>query len=375
MRASTASKLKPKGNLANLNQSSSTDRVLNLVTVYQDYRDVPEYNASPLFRNQRLNKSIFLKHTLRTYERDKIRDNRMSVTKVILPVDMSDLSLGGFSCFLNEPELDKIIASVFGGEISSDSFRRDMQILKIMDSLPTFDPFLLRERLKREGISVAKCYFDLTEADANRMREYVQGEIQKIVRLALTGDTTYMDQTSTITHKLMTDETASSLEPLRQVLQLSGDEWGEGVFAWKGFLYYSWNIDTTTKLMPQLQRQMLEARIKGATRAEMQEIDAIRRRISRCLSYLHGIATDGVQIYRSAYKDLINGKPSSFQEFLKNAAARFIEVGEAFGMIMHMRSFCSFRFRDVGTSLSADEALEIFRDFDVHFSAIHERIA
>jgi hypothetical protein len=83
----------------------------------------------------------------------------------------------------------------------------------------------------------------------------------------------------------------------------------------------------------------------------MQEIDAIRRRISRRLSF-HGIATDGVQITCSAYKDLINGKPSSFQEFLKNAAARFIEVGEAFGMIMHMRSFCSFRFRDVGTSLS-----------------------
>jgi hypothetical protein len=93
----------------------------------------------------------------------------------------------------------------------------------------------LRERLKREGIGRELRFQPATEADANRMREYVQGEIQKIVRLALTGDTTYMDQTSTITHKLMTDETASSLEPLRQVLQLSGDEWGEGVFAWKGF--------------------------------------------------------------------------------------------------------------------------------------------
>ena len=374
MRSATTSKQKAKGNLANRSRSSSTDRVLNLVSVYRENHTNPEYTQSPLFRNPRLNKSIFLKHTLRKHERDQLRDYRMSVTKLIMPVDTSDLSLGGFSCFLNEPEIERTICSAFGGDITSEDFRRDIQILKILDSLPTFDPFLLRERLRREGTSVAKCYFDLTEADANRMREYVQGEIQKIVRLALTGEAKLMDQSSTITHKLMTDETATSLEPLRQVLQMSGDEWSEGVFAWKGFLYYSWNIDSTAKLMPQLQRQLLAARITGATRHELRDIDIIRRRISRCLAYLHQVALDGVAHYRSAYKDLIDGKPSSFQEFLKNAAASFIEVGEAFGMIMHMRSFYNFRFSEPGHPLTVDEALEIFRDFDTQFAGIYERI-
>jgi hypothetical protein len=32
---------------------------------------------------------------------------------------------------------------------------------------------------------VARCYFSLSEADTYRMRDYVQGEIQKIVRLAV----------------------------------------------------------------------------------------------------------------------------------------------------------------------------------------------
>jgi len=374
MRSTTASKQKAKGNLANLSRSSSTDRVLNLVSVYHESNTNPEYVQSPFFKNPRLNKSILLKHTLRTHERDQLRDHRMSVTKLIMPVDISDLSLGGFSCFLNEPDIERTICTAFGGDVSSEDFRRDMQILKILDALPTFDPFLLRERLRRDGLSVAKCYFNLTEADANRMREYVQGEIQKIVRLALTTEAKLMDQSSTITHKLMTDETATSLEPLRQVLQMSGDEWSEGVFAWKGFLYYSWNIDATAKVMPQLQRQLLAARIAGASRQEIREIDIIRRRISRCLSYLHKVAMDGVGQYRSAYKDLIDGKPTSFQEFLKNAAASFIEVGEAFGMIMHMRSFYNFRFRDLGRQLAFDEAHEIFRDLDNQFAAIYERL-
>ena len=374
MRTAAAAKHKAKNSLANLSRSCSTDRVLNLTSVHRDFRDTPEYGQAPLFRNQRLNKSIFLKHTLRIHEREAMIGRRMTVTKVILPFDTSDLTLGGFSCFLNDPDIERNIASQFGSDIASESFRRDMQVLRIMDTLPTFDPFLLRERLKRDGMTVARCYFDLSEADATRMRDYVQSEIQKIVRLALNGENGLLDQASTMTHKLMTDETASSLEPLRKVLQLSGEEWRDGVFAWKGFLYYSWNIDATTKFMPELQRQLLEARVKGATRSELKEIDAIRRRISCCLTYLHGVATDGVNLYRQAYKDLLDGKPRSFQEFLQNAPARFLEVGEAFGMIMHLKSFWQFRFKAHKGSIPADEALEIHRDLDLQFAAIYEKL-
>lgn len=374
MRSTAASKLRTKNSLANLNRSSSTDRVLNLSAVYRECRDTADYAQSPLFRNMRLNKSIFLKHTLRVHERADSAGNRMTTTKVILPFDATDLSLGGFSCFLHEHDLDKTISRLFGGDISSESFRRDMQVLRMLDALPTFDPFLLRERLKRDGMVVARCYFSLSEADTYRMRDYVQGEIQKIVRLAVENMGSHMEQASMVTEKLMTDETAASLEPLRRVLQLSGEEWREGVFAWKGFLYYSWNIETTTKFMPELQRQLLETRVKGATRSEIEDINAIRRRISCCLSYLTSVATDGVEMYRKAYKDLLDGKPVSFQEFLRNAPARFIELGEAFGMIMHVKSFWNFRFSNLEGDLKAEEAIDVFHDFDRQFAAIYDKL-
>jgi len=43
-------------------------------------------------------------------------------------------------------------------------------------------------------------------------------------------------------------------------------------------------------------------------------------------------------------------------------------------MIMHMRSFYNFRFRDLGRQLAFDEAHEIFRDLDNQFAAIYERL-
>ncbi len=374
MPPATAFKPKAKNSLANLSRSCSTDRVLNLSLVYRNHRDTEEFRENPLFRNPRLNKSIFLKHTLRAHERELQTDKRMTVTKAILPFDTGELALGGFSCFLNEPELEKVIVSLFGGDMNSPQFQRDFSILRILDQLPTFDPFLLRERLRRDGIVVSRCYFDLTEADANRMRDFVQSEVGKIVKLALTGDINLIEQTTNMTQKLMTDETAASLDPLRQVLLLTGEEWRDGVFAWKGFLYYSWNIVATTKFMPVLQRELLEAKVKGATKAEAHEIDGSRRRISCCLSYLHGVTTDGVDLYRAAYRDLLEGKPSSFRNFLKDAPAKFMEVGEAFGMIMHIQSFWNFRFKNRTSMLTAEEALEIFRDFDVHVAGIYEKL-
>jgi len=374
MRSTAATKFKVKNSLANLNRSSSTDRVLNLSAVYREHRETATYGQAPLFLNPRLNKSIFLKHTLRMHERADAVDNRMTATKVILPIDPTDLALGGFSCFLHQHEIGNTVARMFGGDVTSEAFRRDIQVLKMLDALPTFDPFLLRERLKREGMVVARCYFSLSEADTYRMRDYVQGEIQKIVRLALQNNGGHAQQASMLTEKLMTDETAVSLEPLRQVLQLSGEEWREGVFAWKGFLYYSWNIDTTMKFMPELQRQLLETRIRGATRDEIQNINATRRRISCCLTYLTSVATEGVELYRKAYRDLLEGKPASFQEFLLNAPARFLELGEAFGMIMHVKSFWNFRFSNIVDDLNADDATEVFHDFDRQFAAIYDKL-
>jgi hypothetical protein len=374
MNSLAANKAIAKNSLTNLGRSCSTDRVLNLSRVYKEYRDTEAYQKAPLFKNPRLNRSIYLKHTLRMHERDPRKHSRMTVTKLILPFDSGELGIGGISSFLTGDDLERTIAGQFGGDISSPDFKRDVHVIRIMDALPTFDPFLLRERLKRDGISVSRCYFDLSEADANKMRQYVQSEIQKIVRLAFTGDENLMEQSSTMVDKLMTDETAASLEPLRRVLQLSGEEYRDGIFAWKGFLYYSWNIDATTQFMPALLEEMLGARIKRASKHELIEIEAIRRRISCCLTYLNQVAHNGVELYRAAYKELLHGKPLPFQKFLKDAPAKFLEVGEAFGMIMHIRSFWNFRFKMYPGYLLVEDALEIFRDFDSQVAAIYDQL-
>src|SRR5258708_31835407 len=45
------------------------------------------------------------------------------------------------------------------------------------------------------------------------------------------------------------------LEPLRLTLRLEGERYREGIFAWKGFLYYKWVLNS---LWPKLREVLVE---------------------------------------------------------------------------------------------------------------------
>jgi hypothetical protein len=41
---------------------------------------------------------------------------------------------------------------------------------------------------------------------------------------------------------MLSNEVGKKLEPLRVTLGLTGNEFREGVFSWRGFLYYKWSM-------------------------------------------------------------------------------------------------------------------------------------
>ena len=42
---------------------------------------------------------------------------------------------------------------------------------------------------------------------------------------------------------LLSNQVDEKLEPLRMTLGLTGNDFREGVFSWRGFLYYKWSMD------------------------------------------------------------------------------------------------------------------------------------
>jgi hypothetical protein len=144
-----------------LERSASTARVLNLLKISRENRDSPEWRERPLFQTPALNTCLLIKHRLRRNEIDAFRGRRQTATKVIVPIDNGELRSGGRYFFVDQINFEATLSEVFGIQPGHP----DVNTLRLMDKLPSLDPFLMREQLRRSGIDPAPCYFALSDAD------------------------------------------------------------------------------------------------------------------------------------------------------------------------------------------------------------------
>ena len=133
--------------LSLIRQSGSTARVLNLPAVFERFGGTEAYAEKPLFRNKRLNKALILKHALRQHERELLWRAASSATKVILPFASGELGLGGVSILVGERKFERVLKEA-AGYTNNDDLVEDVRVLNLLSTLPSFDPFLMRERLR-----------------------------------------------------------------------------------------------------------------------------------------------------------------------------------------------------------------------------------
>lgn len=358
--------------LSLIRNSGSTARVLNLALVYERYGETEEFNAKPLFKNKRLNRCLIVKHVLRNNERELFTRPMTAATKVIMPYAATELSLGGVSFLIGESKFERLMRDTVGSYNSEADFQADFELLKVIAALPSFDPFLMRERLRTMQIDPARAYFDIAEADVARMRQFVGAEIAQLVNLAFaTGGGSAGDLSHRLAEKLMTDETAKSLDPLRATLRLSGEEYIEGVFAWKGFLYYKWLMGDFRPRLAEFKPRFSGLRVTNANSEERRELAETRRDILNKLDLAVSRVDETLLEYGTAFAALAEGQPSAFRAFLLRAPSLFIPIGEAVGVIKHVDSFWRFRFPDDPRPLmDAEEAIEVLHEFEVTLDGV-----
>jgi len=359
-------------NFSILREHASTTRVLDLAAIADRHGATAEYRAAPLFRTPMLNRTIILKHTLRLHERSVFRVPRLNATKIVFPFTSEDLSLGGESLFIDEPGFRKKLSAKVCSR-DTPEFQADLDLLELLDSLPSFDPFLLRERLRQVGRDPARCHFEISAADTSRMTKFVSEEIAVLVELAMAnqkdGGAPWLARR--LADKLMTDESSESLAPLRATLHLTGDAYREGVFAWKGFLYYKWSLSEWTARLPELTRGILGARVVNVAREEIDEINESKKRIVSLLGVTVRDVQKALREYDDAYAQLAKGKPTAFRDFLIEAPRMFMAIGEAVSVIKHIDAFWRYRFPpDRHPRIEGAEALDLFQDFEITLSGV-----
>ena len=357
--------------------NASTARVLNLLAIGNAHAENPDFGANPLFSSPTLNSAIILKHRLRADEVDLMTGSRCIGTKVIFPFEKDDLRSGGRSLLVGQTGYEELLREA-GHYGERYDFDHDVRVLRLLDQVPSLDPFLLREHLRANDICPDPHYFEISGFDQKRMFDYAMAEIHRLTNLAISpGCRSRSEATARMVGALLSTEVDEKLEPLRLTLQLQPAEFREGVFSWRGFIYYKWSlVDFWPDLVRALKQlktivplRSMDAEQRAYVTAAKQTILAGAKRGSDDIKQI-------IEVYDTAYDTLIVERdPRKFREFLLGAPALFLEIGEKMGALSHITSFWKYRFPEgAPRRVDSEELVTIFQDFSKSF-VVQTRLA
>ncbi len=359
-------------NLEHLKSSASTARVLNLLRVWEENGDSapdgavrnPDWAARPIFRTAALNRALIIKHRLRRNETDLFTGRRQVATKVVIPIDDADLKTGGRYVFVNQIGFERMMMEAFGVAPNHP----DIETLRLIDKLPSLDPFLLREQLRRGGLDPSPCYFSISDSDLQRMLAFVRSEIEPLVTLSLGADTVAVnsDSAGRMASKILSNTPGDQLDALRLTLRLAPEQYQEGVFCWKGFLYYKWTLAALLGEVAGVAEAVRTIKPVGKVDRAAKEYlarsrDVLRGRIIKTCDEV----SRTLRVYDDAYAKLTQeGRPIAFRDFLLDAPSMFAKLGDQLGAVQHIVSYWRFRFCSSASPVNVEELMDIFMDFE-----------
>ena len=339
---------------------ASSARVLNLHALAAKPPDEPGYGDRPMFLHPVLNRTIIMKHNVRSPKEDRFAPRRFGVTKVIFPFDPTNLSLGGQYVFVDQPDFVDAIRRRIDRE---DGLDRDLTVLRVLDRLPTLDPFLVKGALNVHRIQVADCYYRLTDADRQEMLGFVASEIETLIRLCFRNLDDVEERSHRLSHLLLEGEEGSELALLRESMRMESFEFADAIFAWKAFLYYRWR---SRSLAPQIRateraiRRVAGRRFEARAQTFVGEVCSL---LEQTITQLLQEAAARIARYDSGFRGLTErGDTESFRKALLGGAGLYLELGERIGRLEQIVTFWAERFGEQPESAVVEDTLDALRD-------------
>lgn len=354
--------------LRGLEKTASTSRVLNLAALAARNAGNPEHDKKPFFLANSLNGAVIVRHRLRESEREAFDRLRYTAIKLIIPFERSDLGLGGRSLFVAERGWLDAFEELRG---EYPDLGRDVAVLEAIDELPSLDPFLLREHLRRRGFDISASHFEISAPDLARMQRFVGSEIAKLIELAY-RESDNESNTSRLVEALLSSRTDERLEPLRLTLRLEKENYKEGIFAWKGFLYYKWVLNSLWGNLREVFSELGKVRVIGPIDSETaHEVEQLKHRLRQKMERQVKTVMNHLGVYDEVFQQLtVEGNAVAFRDFLLKSPEMFLALGEGCGLVSHIATYWRYQFPR-GRPLAANivQLMDVLGDFEASLGA------
>lgn len=348
-------------------RGGATPRILDLWSIQKRYGETLEMAAKPFFRNPRLNASFFLKHTVRPHDKPYLYTENPVATKIIIPVSIEDLGMGGHSFFVEEKGFDARLKAFLGVGALNKHYDLDLARIRELAEIPSFDPFLMADRYTQCERPIARFYFNISPGEQEAMLGNVTRQICGMVRLAFDDEHIQADdeRARKFAEQLLDSQDTQRLSGLRHVLGMDEEQYEQGIFGWKGILYYRWRLREVKDDLRQFLIELNDVVVRGAKPGENKEINEIRKAILSTVRERWTALTQIMDDYDGEYRRFCGGADSTaLRSFLLKAPGHFGQLGQDLSAVSHVTSFWAYWWTDREKgSLSAADAMEMFPSF------------
>lgn len=325
----------------------SSSRVFNICArtaqLNQSLRDSgddkpPKY----LFNTRELNRSILLKEARTDRSALRYTFHKPVGTKIYLPYNPERIYDGGKSAFFDDPRIEQILRDHAGIDMksTSDKIKDDLSIIHLLDEIPSLDPFLVKDKLRIEGINANEFYFQISESEWQAIRTHVSEKLKPIIDFAFRdSEELQRGRTLTFVNKLWDTKDIQALAPIIEAFNLPTDE-ASGIFAaWKGIMYYDYEYSRCqANWMSYNQWLENESSPLDFVDSERKEllIDLMNV-VSEQFESAWAQLKDVFSSYEAAYATLFIERkdPAPFVEFMRKAVRSYWILGTKMSAINH----------------------------------------
>lgn len=297
-------------------------------------------------------------------------------TGLFSPTTRQRPEAGGSAIYMRSKHYAQLLEDSFG--VSETVSPRDMALLKVIDSTPSLDPFLLRAAVEEQKLTFNHELWNISDQENEMLRRIIAGKILPIIEVALQGSG---DDSGGRVNDFLKAIWNPDLPDAQKFVASFGFDSSEAklVFnAWKGITFYeaqtmrcgpkaaellkwlrspkSIPLDITSNRMFEQQLSMFIARTGDDLEQVLKDVRAVLVDYQACLQ---------------AFKD---NKPEPFREFLRTCQAKYWLMGYCISAINSVTlTFHQYRQRSSEGRLFFAPMNEMLRQMSVALDRRRER--
>jgi len=301
-----------------------------------------------LFQSEELNQTIIFKQPSFSIDRTpkdmrrrpdpagkKSAPGRPIQTAIFVPKVHNEPDLGGHAIFMGQPKYAELMKHHCGINVAdNEAHANDLALLRVLEEVPSFDPFLLKSVLSDKKISVDEHYLDVMKEEEVEVRQVIEQRVRPIVERAYAG--LAPEEAEKRTQSFIDgiwDPDSSDATAFIAAFRIEAEAIPEVFGAWKGISYYQYQLQRIrpriAELLSFLQSDnSIPIDVRKLVLSERESLMMFRKdilqRLRNAYKNTQGILHECDQAYDGLIKE---GNPLPFRTFLQTAVDKYWTLG------------------------------------------------